>query len=159
MMADTSYLKGPVEDFLREWIGEKLGVSLERRKVRVGKSSDGRDVHFEFDGVSGDEEVGVCISSSRSNKIGQMRKFFIDATELNRAGFRRRIMVFCEERMWETFRKRYDGLLDISGIEPMICKDIPADMQEKIDAVVAKAKVEVGDKGRPAPPVPKSSRA
>ena len=158
-MANTSYLKGEVEEFLRNWTSKRIGVSLERRKVCVGKSNDGRDVHFEFDGVSDDGKIGLCISSSTSNKIGQMRKYFIDATALNCAGFERRIMVFCEQRMWETFRKHYDGLLNLSRIEPMICKDIPPDMQKKIDIVVAEAKGEVGDKGRPAPPVPKSSRA
>ena len=146
-MADTSYLKQVVEPHLRDWAAGKLGVSLASRKVVVGKNSEGAPVSFQFDGVSEDRTVGVCVSASTSYKPGQMRKFFMEATLLNRVpSFRRRVMVFISDHMWEAFKNQCDGLVDLRNIEPMICTDLPREMRAKISAVYAKAAREVGDK-------------
>lgn len=146
-MADTSYLRGVVEPYLRSWTAKRIGVPLAERRVVVGEDSEGRPVSFKFDGVSEDGTVGVCISASTSYKTGQMRKFFMEATLLNRVPeFERRIMVFVEPQMWESFKNQCDGLVDLKRIEPLICTDLPPEMRAGIAQVYAASAREVGDK-------------
>ena len=146
-MANTTYLKKTVEPYLLEWTRKQIGVPLVKKRVVVGPDSEGRPVSFEFDGVSEDGTVGVCISASTSYKTGQMRKFFMEATLLNRVPqFKRRIMVFVEPQMWESFRNQCDGLVDLKSIEPLICTDLPPEMRAGIVQVYAASAREVGDK-------------
>jgi hypothetical protein len=146
-MADTSYLKQVVEPFLLHWTSKHIGVALVKRTVPVGKADDGRIVPYEFDGVSPDGTVGVCISASSSYKTGQMRKFFMEATLLNRVPeFRRRIMVFTDDRMRLAFCNQCDGLADLTHIEFLSCTEMPSEMKERALKVCRKAADEVGDK-------------
>lgn len=146
-MADTSYLRKVVEPYLLARVSERMGVPLAKKRVVVGHDSADRPVSFEFDGVAQDGTVGVCISASTSYKTGQMRKFFIEATLLNRVPyFRRRIMVFIEDHMWQSFKNQCDGLVDLKNIEPMIFTDLPQKMRARIDDIYAKSAREVGDK-------------
>lgn len=146
-MANTTYLKKIVEPFLLEWAGKKIGVALEPRKVVVGHRMDGSPVQFEFDGVSEDGMVGVCVSASTSYKIGQERKFFMEATLLNRVlRFKRRVMVFVEGHIWEGFKNRCDGLVDLKQIEPLICTSLPKEMRAKIAEIYKASAEEVGDR-------------
>jgi len=113
----------------------------------VGNNSKGEPVHYEFDGVSEDGTIGVCVSASTSYKTGQMRKLFIDATLLNRCcRFKRRIMVFIEKHVWEGFKNQCDGLVDLNKIEPLICTDLPQDMRAKIAEIYKASAEEVGDR-------------
>jgi hypothetical protein len=149
-MANTTYLKNEVEPYLRKWAARRIGVALEKCPVVVGQDSDGRDVRFEFDGVSPDGTVGVCISASTSYKTGQMRKFFMEATLLNRvSAFKRRIMVFTSRHMWEAFKNECDGLIDMKNIEPMFYTDLPKEMQVRIAEIYQQSAKEVGDKSGP----------
>lgn len=149
-MADTSYLTQVVEPYLRDWAGKQLGVKLLSRTVIVGKNTDGESVSFQFDGVSEDGTVGVCVSASSSYKTGQMRKFFIDATLLNRVpAFKRRVMVFTSSHIWDAFKNECDGLVDLCRIEPLVCRDLPREMLERIEAVYRESAKEVGDKRGP----------
>jgi len=146
-MADTSYLRRVVEPYLLNWASELLGAQLEPRRECVGENSDGKPVHFAFDGVSPDGSIGVCVSASTSYKTGQMRKLFRDATLLNRCPhFRRRIMVFVEKHVWEGFKNECDGLVDLCRIEPLICTELPSDMRTKIEQVYSSSAQEVGDR-------------
>jgi len=146
-MADTSYLRRVVEPYLLNGAGNLLGTQLEPRRECVGENSDGRPVHFAFDGVSLDGNIGVCVSASTSYKTGQMRKLFLDATLLNRCPrFRRRVMVFVEKHVWEGFRNQCDGLVDLRKIEPLICTELPSDMRAKIEQVYNASAQEVGDR-------------
>ena len=86
-MADTSYLRKTVEPFLLRWTSQQIGVGLKPSRIIMGYAMDGSPVRFEFDGVSDDETIAVCISSSSSYQVGQMRKFFMEATLLNRRPF------------------------------------------------------------------------
>lgn len=155
-MADTSYLRSVVEPYLLNWAGNQLGTPLEPRRECVGRSSDGKPVHFAFDGVSPDGTIGVCVSASTSYKTGQMRKLFIDATVLNRCPqFRRRVMVFVEKCVWEGFRNSCDGLVDLWRIEPLVCTDLPLDMRAKIEQVYDASAREVGNLSGPGRRVPR----
>lgn len=154
-MADTSYILKFVEPRMRDWVAQKIGTPLYKRKIAVGKNSDNREVRFEFDGVSEDGRVGVCISASSSYKPGQMRKFFMEATLLNRVHqFNRRIMVFIDQRMWDSFKNQCDGMIDLKNIEPMICNELPTDMRAKIGEIYKKSAAEVGDKSGPGMRIP-----
>ncbi len=149
-MADTTYLSKVVEPFLRNWAGTKLGVVLEERKVVVGQDTEGNPIGFKFDGVSDDGKVGVCISASSSYKTGQMRKYFMEATLLNRVPeFDRRVMVFIQEHIWESFKNECDGLVDLHQVEALICNEIPDEMCIAIEEVYRKSASEVGDKSGP----------
>ncbi|MBN2594503.1 MAG: hypothetical protein JXA81_13425 [Sedimentisphaerales bacterium] len=146
-MADTSYLKKTVEPFLLRWTAQQIDVELKPCKVVVGHAMDGSSVRFEFDGVSDDGTVGICISASSSYKVGQMRKFFMEATLLNRIPqFKRRIMVFVEKHVWEGFKNQCDGLVDLDRIEGLICSDLPQDMRAKIAEIYKVSAEEVGDR-------------
>jgi len=158
-MADTSYLKKVVEPYLLRWASKRLKVRLKPTKVVVGKNSDGFPVSFEFDGVSEDGTVGVCVSASTSYKVGQERKFFMEATLLNRVRqFRRRVMVFIEGHVWESFKNRCDGLVKLSRIEPLICTRLPRAMRAKIDEIYKVSAQEVGNKAGPGVRVPGKRR-
>ena len=146
-MADTTYLRRSVEPYLINWAGKRLGTTLKPVKEFVGKNSNGEPVHYEFDGVSEDGTIGVCVSASTSYKTGQMRKLFMDATLLNRCRrFRRRIMVFVEEHVWKGFKNQCDGLVDLDKIEPLICADLPQEMRQKIAEIYKASAEEVGDR-------------
>ena len=146
-MANTSYLRKTVEPFLLEWTGKQLGVAVKPCKVVVGHRMDGIPVRFEFDGVSEDGTVGVCVSASTSYKVGQERKFFKEATLLNRVRqFERRVMVFVEGHVWEGFKNQDDGLVDLKQIEPLICTCLPEEMRAKIAEIYKASAKEVGDR-------------
>ena len=155
-MANTSYLKKVVEPYLLDWASRQIGVPLKPAKVVVGQDSEGRDVRFAFDGVSEDGTIGVCVSASSSYKVGQARKYFMEATLLNRCSqFKRRIMVFTNPICWEGFRNAYDGLVDLKDIEPMICKNLPREMKAEIQRIYEISAKEVGDKSGPGTRIPK----
>lgn len=155
-MANTSYLRKIVEPYLLDWTAERIGVCLEEKKVIVGYDSDNRPVPYNFDGVSEDGTVGVCISASTSYKTGQMRKFFLEATLLNRVRkFKRRIMVFIEKHVWDGFKNQCDGLVDLKKVEPLICTKIPTEMRKRIQRIYEESAREVGDKSGPGTKIPK----
>ena len=146
-MANTSYLKKTVEPFLLKWAEKQTGVELKPFKVVVGHRMDGSPVQFEFDGVSENGAVGVCVSASSSFKVGQERKLFMDATLLNRVHqFNRRLMVFIESHVWEGFKNRCDGLVDLKSIEPLVCTNLPQEMRDKIVEIYKVSAEEVGDR-------------
>lgn len=149
-MADTSYIKKVVEPYLREWTSEQIGVPLRKEKIVVGYNTENQPVSFEFDGVSEDKKIGVCISASSSYKIGQMRKYFVDATLLNRVqSFKRRIMVFINNNSWKGFKNQCDGMIDLKNIESLICTELPEEMRKEIHKIYQKSAAEVGDKSGP----------
>jgi len=79
--------------------------------------------------------------------MGQMRKFFLDATLLNRCPrFKRRVMVFVEKHVWEGFKNRCDGMVDLCRIEPSVCTDLPPDMRGRIEQIYITSAKEVGDR-------------
>jgi hypothetical protein len=79
-----------------------------------------------------------------------MRKFFMEATLLNRvSAFKRRIMVFTSRHMWEAFKNECDGLIDMKNIEPMFYTDLPKEMQVRIAEIYQQSAKEVGDKSGP----------
>jgi hypothetical protein len=93
-MANTSYLKSVVEPYVVRWLSDRIGVPLKQRRVPIGPRIDGEYVHFEFDGVSDDGEVGVLASTSQTVKPGGTRKLHVDASILLQASFARRFMIF-----------------------------------------------------------------
>ena len=151
-MANTSYLTRDVEPYLRDWASARLGVKLSKQRIVVGRNQLGNPVSFEFDGVSCDQTIGVCISSSTSYKVGQARKYFMEATLLNRVPtFKRRVMLFIHPISPTNFARQFDGLIDMSSIELLVCpfSDIPPNMLEKIAEIYQLASKEVGDKSGP----------
>jgi hypothetical protein len=76
-----------------------------------------------------------------------MRKFFMEATLLNRVRrFKRRVMVFVERHVWDGFKNQCDGLIDLKKIEPLICTRLPREMRAGIGAVYEASAREVGDR-------------
>ena len=149
-MANTSYLTKTVEPYLRDWAARKIGKSLIKKKVKVGKNISGKQVFFEFDGVSADGKTGVCISASSSYKTGQMRKYFMEATLLNRVrSFKRRIMVFTNQNSWDGFKNQCDGMVDLKKIEPLICSKLPVEMSKEIKRIYKISADEVRGKSGP----------
>ncbi len=57
-------------------------------------------------------------------------------------------MAFISEETKQNFINKVDGLLPLSRIELFICDDLPDGMWRKIKDFQAKAKSEVGDKGK-----------
>jgi len=158
-MANTSYLRKTVEPFLVEWAAKQIGVGLKPCKVEVGRTMGETPVRFEFDGVSADGTVAVCVSASTSYKVGQMRKFFMEATLLNRVPqFGRRIMVFIESHVWEGFKNQCDGLVDLKRIQALICTELPPEMRAKIGEIYRASAQEVGDKSGRGTKVPGTRR-
>lgn len=147
-MANTSYLKYVVEPFIAKWVSQKIGLELRPRRVAIGKNMEGKWVHFSFDGVSEDGNVGLLISSSQTVKPGGTRKLHVDASILLQAPFKRRIMAFLDRNVRMNFVNKCDGLLSLCEIEMFVCSDIPCDMMHQIQLIQSDAKSEVGDKGR-----------
>lgn len=147
-MADTSYLTQTVEPFIVNWVAQKVGMPLGPTRVPVGKTMDGRPVEFAFDGVSADRSVDLLVSTSYTVKPGGTRKLYMAASVLNRGPFRRRLMAFVSADVRQNFINRCDGLVDLAGIEMLVCDVVPPEMLAQIAAVQSQSKVEVGDKGK-----------
>jgi hypothetical protein len=147
-MADSTYLKNVVEPFVVEWVSKRIAVRLQPQKVVVGQRTDGTDVHFAFDGVSKNNQIGLLVSTSGTTKSGVIHKLHADASNLLRAPFKTRLMAFIDENVKETFMNRVDGLLPLKQIEMLVCDELPDEMQRRIAKFQAEAKSEVGDKGK-----------
>lgn len=147
-MADTTYLKEVVQPFITRWVSERIGVTLKPRGVPVGQRTDGKLVHFEFDGVSEDGRTGLLVSTCQTVKSGGWRKLFVDAALLLETDFDRRLLVLVKEDVRENFLNKCDGLLPLSKIEILVCDALSAEMWAEIANVQSAAKKEVGDKGK-----------
>lgn len=147
-MADTTYLKKTVEPFIVRWVSSRISIPLKPKRVPVGKNTEGKWVHFAFDGVSEDGQIGLLVSTSHTVKPGGTRKLHVDASILLQAPFRRRIMAFVSHDVQRNFINKCDGLLPLGDIEMLVCEELPPDMIRQIEQVQAEAKGEVGDKGR-----------
>ena len=147
-MADTTYLKYIVEPFIVQWVSQRIGLTLHPRRFPVGTRTDGTIAHFEFDGVSEDNQTGLLVSTSYTLKPGGTRKLHGDASTLLNAGFQRRIMVFVSDEVRQNFLNKCDGLLQLSKVEMLVCDELPLEMREQIAKFQSEAKIEVGDKGK-----------
>src|SRR5882672_4215588 len=96
-MADSSYLKHVVEPFVVGWVSRRIGVPLAKRRVAVGPRTDATPVHFEFDGVSENGQVGLLVTTTLTVKPGGTRKLHVDASILLHTAFTRRLMAFISE--------------------------------------------------------------
>lgn len=147
-MADSTYLKHVVEPFVVKWVSERIQVPLTPRQIAVGPRMDGVPVHFAFDGVSEDGEVGLLVSTSHSVKSGAVRKLHADASILLNAPFSQRIMAFISEEAKNNFVNRCDGLLPLGNLEMLVCDTLPMEMKAAVDQFQRDAKSEVGDLGK-----------
>jgi hypothetical protein len=149
-IVDTYYLKQCVEPHIVARISERIGVPLQRGRVPIGPRADDRLVHFEFDGVSQDQQVGLLVSYSQTIKPGGVRKLHVDASILLFAPFTRRLMAFISDDVYSNFLNKCDGLLPLSRIEMFVCNgdDLPIEMSARIAEIYSAAKTEVGDKGK-----------
>lgn len=147
-MADSTYLKHTVEPFIVQWMAEQIGIPLAPRRIAVGPRTDGRLVHFEFDGVSEDGSVGLLVSTSQTVKPGGTRKLHVDASILLTAPFRRRLMAFISEDVRLNFLNKCDGLVPLSRIEMLVCDTMPPEMSAEVARFQSRAKTEVGDQGK-----------
>jgi len=147
-MADSSYLTKIVEPFVVDWISRHIGTTLTPQQVVVGPRTDGTLVQFAFDGVSVDRQTGLLVSTSQTVKPGGLRKLHVDASILLRAPFSRRIMAFINADVLVNFLNKCDGLLPLCEIEMLVCDSLPGDMLARIQEFQAKARKEVGDKGK-----------
>lgn len=147
-MADSSYLTGTIEPFVVDWASKLIGTMLTPQRVVVGTRMDGTPVHFAFDGVSVDRQIGLLVSTSQTIKPGGLRKLHVDASILLRAPFSRRIMAFINGDVLLNFLNKCDALLPLCEIEMLVCDSLPGEMLARIQDFQAKARKEVGDKGK-----------
>jgi hypothetical protein len=147
-VANSAYLTKVVEPFIVEWVSQRIGVELKPKRLPVGPRTDGTVVHFDFDGVSEDGRTGLLVSTSHTIKTGGVRKLHVDASILLRTDFDRRFMAFVSDDVHRNFVNRCDGLLELSKIKMLICDVLPSDMHAAMAEFQARAKSEVGDKGK-----------
>ncbi|OGV34657.1 MAG: hypothetical protein A2020_00380 [Lentisphaerae bacterium GWF2_45_14] len=147
-MADASYLLKVVEPYVVKWVSAKIGVPLSPRRVAVGEKTDGTLARFAFDGVSGDEKIGLLVSTSHTLKPGGTRKLHVDASVILQAPFERRIMAFVNSDAMMNFMNKCDGLLPLKNIEMLLCDSLPIEMMQEIAKFQEISKIEVGDKGK-----------
>lgn len=147
-MADSSYLKHVVEPFVVELVSQRISVPLTKGRVAVGPRTDGTPVHFEFDGVSEDGQVGLLVSTTLTVKPGGTRKLHVDASILLNAAFTRRLMAFINEDVRLNFINKCDGLLPLGRIEMFVCDELPPEMSAAVARFQAEAKAEAGDQGK-----------
>jgi hypothetical protein len=147
-MADSTYLKHVVEPYVVRWVSERIGSTLRPHQTAVGPRADGDLVHFAFDGVSNDGQIGLLVSTSLTVKPGGVRKLHVDAAILLNAPFQRRLMAFISEDVLANFVNKCDGLLQLNRIEMLVCDSLSAEMSTRITEFQKRAKAEVGDKGK-----------
>lgn len=147
-MADSSYLNRVVEPFVVQWVSQRIGVPLTKRRVAVGPRTDGTLVRFEFDGVSEDGKVGLLVSTSLTVKPGGTRKLHVDASILLNTAFDRRLMGFINEDVRLNFVNKCDGLLPLGRIETFVCHELLPEMSAAVARFQTEAKAEVGDQGK-----------
>ena len=60
----------------------------------------------------------------------------------------RRVMAFVSANIRQNFINRCDGLVDMGGIEMLVCDVVPPEMLAQIAVVQSHSKIEVGDKSK-----------
>jgi hypothetical protein len=133
-MADTS-----VQREVEAWIvGEALPRIYDQhfRKERLRLTWGGE---FEFDAVSADDQIAVCISTSHcmtaSGKpgIGKQHKIRADVLYLLHAGVKRCVLVFTDPAMMAHFEKaRKAGRFPPASELEMQCVHLPDALAERL---------------------------
>jgi len=118
----NSHQKGPAaEEAVRKALERELGTPLHKRKLTIGKNSNGEEIKKEFDLVSNDEKIVVEVKSFKlgnqtTGKAGYSttRKsrlinacFYLGKVE--KAG--KRILALTDEELFTQFKNDMDGLL------------------------------------------------
>lgn len=141
-MANTRYLTVEVENYVRDELAKRFGVSFSKRFLTL--TTGGK---HEFDAVSDDRRVVASIKATSAKTAGgnlPQGKFNNALSEiyyLSLVEAPQRMLVLTFPPFRELLVKKIDGAL-VDGVT-IECVPLPADMQSEVDHVLSKASKEV----------------
>jgi hypothetical protein len=134
-MADSALQKEVEKWVISKGLPEKLGQAFVPRSLPLEWGGE-----FEFDGVSADGSVGVCVSTSsyktsrQKGGSGKAQKIKADTLYLLFAKtLKRRILVFTEKDMLDHFLgQRAKGRFPSASIIELLLVQIPEDLAARL---------------------------
>lgn len=141
-MADTSYLRREVEDYVRRKLSEEFGVSFEPRIVKLSTGGT-----HEFDAVSENCRIVAAIKASGGRTAtgrvpsGKIKSAEAELYYLSLAPVEKRLLVFTSREFYEIMIKRLEGRL-APGIELKLIRLSP-ELEQEVARIQAAASREV----------------
>lgn len=141
-MADTSYLRREVENYVRARLAEEFGQPFKAEFLPL--RSRGR---HEFDAVASDRTVVASVKSASGLTAGgripsgKIKDCLAELYYLSLVDAPCRRLVLTTPGFFDIFMRAATGAI-ADGIE-VVCVPLPADIQEKVDLVVREASREV----------------
>lgn len=142
-MANTSYLRYIVEPWIRERLTERYGQSFTARQLPLVPGG-----RHEFDAVSADRRIVVSIkansglTSGRNYPTGKVATCLNEVYFLTLVAAEERLLILTNRAFHEVFTRATRGQI-ANGIEVELV-ELPADMQQKVDAITRRASEEMG---------------
>lgn len=110
-----------VEHAIRQRMGERLGVQLEKRKLVVGRRADGSERFHEFDGVSSDCQIVIEVKTNELKATSEKPRgrydsaikqaLTLDLYLLSRISAKKKLLVLTDHPLFLICEKDMDGLL------------------------------------------------
>ncbi len=133
-MADTSYLKGDVEAFVRAHLEQRFGVPFSSRVLRLVTGGT-----HEFDAVSehGTVIAGIKAASGRTSggrmPAGKIKSAIAELYFLSLISAPRRMLVLTDPEFYQILTNRLDQRL-AEGLEIELV-ELPSHIQRQVDKV------------------------
>lgn len=146
-MADTTYLKGTVERYVRKCLQEKFGQPFNSRFIPLTRVQGQANRH-EFDAVSEDRTI-VCSIKTASWKTGggkrgagKIQGAYAEIYFLDHVDAEQKYLVLTDAEFYENLKRNLQGRLT-PGIGIIKC-ELPADLKKEVDKIRAASREELG---------------
>lgn len=140
-MADTTYMKSPVEEYVRGVLAGEYGIAFQPAKVTLTTGG----VH-EFDAVSEDHQIIAAIKSSGRNRrgrgeAGKVRAAITDLYFLRLTPARTRLLILTDPDFHDFLAKELRGKTVAEVALKLVL--LPAEMQAEVARIQGAASEEV----------------
>jgi len=146
-MADTTYLKGTVECYVRECLAKKFGRPFSSKFLPLARVQGEAHTH-EFDAVSEDGKI-VCSIKTASWKTGggkrgsgKIQGAYAEIYFLDHVDAEQKYLVLTDAEFYENLKRNLQGRL-APGVNLMNC-ELPEDLKREVDKIRVTARGELG---------------
>ncbi|MDO8747734.1 MAG: hypothetical protein Q7J72_01280 [Candidatus Omnitrophota bacterium] len=147
-MANTTGLKNPVEQYVRDWCSRSFGVAVEDSEKEIRLVTGG--VH-RFDVVAKDRSLvaGIKTSSLRDNGrvgTGTIKSTYTEIYFLSIVKADKKLMILTDKRYCDYFQGKSKGKI-VQDVEIIYCP-LPKRLAEEVAAVHKECRKEIGKRNR-----------
>lgn len=146
-MADTNYLKGTVEGYVRDWLKEKFGQPFGSKFLSLTRVQGEPHTH-EFDAVSEDGKI-VCSIKTASWKTGggkrgsgKIQGAYAEIYFLDHVHAEKKFLVLTDCEFYENLNRNLRGRL-APGVSLMNC-ELPQELKIEVDKIRITSRGELG---------------